>query len=504
MVNIDLRFYARLLLRRLPLFIAIVVFVSACGVTAAWLLPSRYLASAKVLAEAPQIPTELARSTVPTSSVEQLQIIEQEITTRSNLLSLARTLNIYAGRSDVMTDADIVEDVRKHVRFEQVRLDSPEGRPSSATLFTVSFDADNADLAANVVNTLVKSILERNVSLRITSATDTQQFFQQEVTRLGLLLSELDRKILTFKDQNINALPDSIEFRRTQQSADLDRLMLLDREEASLRSRRNSLIQLHQISGQSRTGTATPEQQMLADLKRTLSEQLAVFSADGPTIIALKARIEAMQATLKSAPRGPEGSSTATQPLSELDMQLADIDNQLQFIAADKAAASTRLNEIAKSIAATPANETALNGMERDRLNIQAQYNATVAKMAEASIGEQVEFRSKGGRFSIVEPAVAPPKPTSPNRRRIVAGAVLVGLALAFAVIVGLELLNKTIRRPSEIVDLFGIQPLVSIPHIAATNESRRQLPALAAAVVPGRASLVWQRTRGSTHEHHG
>src|SRR5690606_38155425 len=87
--NIDFRFYLWLFLRRLPLFLTVVVLVAGLGIALTLLWPPSYQATAKILVESPQIPADLAKSTVPTSAAEQFQIIQEDVLSRESLLSLA-------------------------------------------------------------------------------------------------------------------------------------------------------------------------------------------------------------------------------------------------------------------------------------------------------------------------------------------------------------------------------------------------------------------------------
>ncbi|MGO4611149.1 hypothetical protein AB4142_32945, partial [Variovorax sp. 2RAF20] len=78
--------------------------------------------SAKVLVEAPQIPSELARSSVAIGAIEQLQVLQQQIITRKNLIELANRLGIYADTEERPADDDIVADLRSRISFEQLAL----------------------------------------------------------------------------------------------------------------------------------------------------------------------------------------------------------------------------------------------------------------------------------------------------------------------------------------------------------------------------------------------
>ena len=495
MGNIDLNFYFSLLLRRLPYLIAIVSVALLSAIAATRLISPVYSSSAKILSEAPQIPVELARSTVPLGAVEQLQILQQQITTRDDLIALANRLAVYADMKKKPIGDDIVRDMRSRIKFEQLQFDT-QGRDQGATVFSVSFLAGKPDMAARVANELAAMILDRNQRQRTDRAGSTLQFFNQTVARLSADLNRLEADILKFKTENKDTLPESLDFRRSQQGSLQERLISLEREETDLRTKRGNLIATYTTTGQL-VGTAplTPEQQILADLNRALAEQLAIFSETSPNIKALRARIASLQNSLLSSP-SPDAKSESSllknkpRP-SGLDLQLSDIDNRLRAVAAEKTSVAHAIEGLTRSIAGTAASETVLNSLERNRQNIQMQYNAAIARRAEALTGEQIEMRSDGGRFSLLETATPSIRAISPQRTRIVALGGAAGIGLGLAIIVLLEMLNKTIRRPAELTQLLQSQPLATIPTIRPSNKGyfpnrrRRMAAMLAAGLTP-------------------
>jgi len=115
-MNLDLRFYAALFLRRIHYFLILLALGGGIGITLAIVLPPVYRAEALLLVENQQIPDELAATTVQTETTEQLQIIQQRILTRDSLLEMANRLSIYAPRpgevAERMPADEIVEDMR--------------------------------------------------------------------------------------------------------------------------------------------------------------------------------------------------------------------------------------------------------------------------------------------------------------------------------------------------------------------------------------------------------
>ena len=94
-MKIDFRYYLSVFWRRFPYFIVVAAFFTSIGVTVAVLLPTEYEATATLLVESAQIPDELASATVRTAPTEQLQIIEQRLMTRANLLDTANRLEVF-------------------------------------------------------------------------------------------------------------------------------------------------------------------------------------------------------------------------------------------------------------------------------------------------------------------------------------------------------------------------------------------------------------------------
>lgn len=478
----ELRFHLSRFLRRLHWFLLCVIAGSTIGLTLAHVLPSVYVAKARLLVEPEQIPDNLAASTVQTATTEQLEIIQQRLLTRDTLLDMANRFDIYANASDGTAsrrDADrIVDDMRQRIAIQTTGGILPRG-PVRATLVAVSFQAEQADLAATVTNALVTRILRENVSMRTASARQTLQFFQQEVSRLDTALSTRGSAIRAFQEANQDALPDSLDFRRNQQTAQQERLLQLNRDASALRERRNTLIALQDAAtatGVTATATMqqTPEQQRLQRLRDEMSAQTAILSPQNPKIRILQSQIESL-ATVVDAQQDRVSAIQGSPLLGGVDLQLAEIEAQFDFLASQTSQAAGELANLKASIEATPGNAIALDTLQRDYANIRAQYDQAVANMARAETGDVIEALAKGQRISVIEQAVVPTKPERPNRPVIAAGAIGGGVALGLIVVVLLELMNKGIRRPGDLTQALGIMTFATLPYVQTTEEIRRR-----------------------------
>jgi len=473
----DFKFYMSLFIRRLPYFLVFVALGSAIGFSLASVLPPTYMAQAKLLMEAGQIPSNLATSTVVTDPVETLQVLQQRIMTRGNILEIANRLEIYAEQPNLPAD-QIVADFRSRVVINRVpQPQAPGNRNAPASvLVTVSFQAKTSAMAATVANELVTLILQENVEMRTGVAGQTLDFFVQEVDRLDKALAKQGAAILEFKDKNKDALPDSLPFRQNQEVLETTRLQTLETNEAALSDQRTKLVQLFDATGQvaANTGPQTPEQRQLQGLRDQLTNALAVYAAGNPRIKLLEQQVAA-QEKIVSAQLAGTAAATGGQAMSAFDIQLASLDAQLDYLKTQKDQINIRLEKLRAAIDATPGVTIALDALQRDYNNLQNQYTNAVSNKARAETGELIETLAKGQRISIMEQAVAPRSPTSPNRPLIAAAGVGGGMFVGLAVVLLLELLNRAIRRPVDLTKRLGITPFGTLPYMRTAGEASRR-----------------------------
>jgi uncharacterized protein involved in exopolysaccharide biosynthesis len=462
------KFYWSIFLRRLPYFLIVAIGVGTASVIIARSLPPAYVASMRLIVESPRIPTELAASTVLTPAEEQLQIIEQRLMTRANLLDVANRLQVFENQGEMLPD-QIVEAMRGHTK-----IFSSAGR-NEAALMTLVFEADTGPKTAAVLNEYLTLIQQEDVASRTGRAGQTLEFFEQEVARLSEELAKRSAKVLAFKSENADALPETLDYRLNQQTLLQERLAQLAREVSGLDEQRGRLVQIFESTGQV-TGTVgpaqTPEEEQLEALRSELNQALAVYSAENPRVKMLEARVAQLEKAVSAQPMPTEEVESTGNSL--LDVQLAEIATRRAILEQQRADTATQLERLNDTIARTPPNSIQLDELQLDYENIQRQYNTAVDRLSQASTGERIEVMARGQRISVIDPPAVPDKPAKPNRTMIAGGGGLFGILLGLGLVVLLEILNRSIRRPEELVAKLGITPLATIPYIEMPGRSRR------------------------------
>lgn len=465
----DFRYYFSIFLRRLPYFLVVSTVIGAASVIVAMTLPPAYVSQMTLIVESPQIPDELAASTASTPAQEQLQIVEQRLLTRANLLDIANRLDVFEAQGEMLPDR-ILTAMRARTTVRS------SGRRDAAALMTITFEARSGVIAGGVLNEYLTLILKEDVESRTGRATQTLEFFEQEVARLNEELAERSARILAFKTEHVDALPESLDYRMGQQSLLQERLAQFDRELASLNDQSTRLVQIFEATGQvgALGGPAlTPEQQQLEDLRAQLNDALAIYSETNPRVQLLRARIAQIEEVVNAQPDPDETRETTGNSL--LDVQLSEIATRVKSLEEEKRTTAAQLEALTDTIERTPTNAIRLDELELDYANIQLQYNTAVDRLSRASTGERIEVMSRGQRISVIEPPAVPRQPSKPNRMLIAGGGGFLGILAGLGLVILLEILNRSIRRPADLVAGLGVTPLATIPYVPTSGETVRR-----------------------------
>ncbi len=472
-MNFDFGFYWTLLVRRLPVMTMFVLLFSGLGVVAALKLPETYSTSARLLFEAPQIPDNMVRSTVETGGSEQLDVIEQKLMTRANLIDIANQYKVFENMQQMEPD-----NVYAAMQTATTIRRRGGGRSSAnATMMIINFEGRSPAIVASVVNEYVTLVLQENSRFRVARAENTLEFFVQEVERLNEELSQQNIEIVRFKSENVDALPQDQTYRLERRGLLQDRLEQLSRELRVAEQQRVDLEKQFEAPDVSLVATRSVEDDQLLAGRAELERLTDNYGENNPRVIRLKDRLESLEAYIAA-----ENSVNATdvvvddsaQRLARLEAAQTEADSGIMLIQAQINSTTAEIEELERNIAASPTNALKLEELERDFGILQARYGSAVSNLNSARMGERLEATAQGQRIDVIENASVPRVPSGPNRILIATIGILVGLGLAVGYFILLEALNRSIRRPEELSDRFEIMPIATIPYME--SRSRRLL----------------------------
>lgn len=473
-MNLDIGFYWAILLRRLPVMALFILLLSGLGGVAALQLPNVYSTSARLLLEGPLIPDSMVSSTVRMSGVEQLEIVEQRLLTRANLIDIANKFSAFEDLNQMVPDS-VVKAMRDATTIRRTLAGRGGQR---ATLMTISFDARSPQIAAAVVNEYVTLVLQENAKFRKTRAENTMEFFEQEVQQLNNDLDSQSVAIALFKAENSNALPQDQAYRLGRRTLLQERLGLLERDLKTLEQRRENVIRMFEVRGSLTQGSSGEQlsrhEQQLIESKAELENLLDNYSSEHPAVIRLKKRIDRLEADASAqnaASSGSEEEEEISPEQARFDAVLAEIDSEADALKTTIDNATSELEELLQNTSRSASNAIQLAELERDHEIVQTRYASAVANLNAARMSERLETTAQGQRITVIESANVPSVASGPNRLLIAAIAIVAGIGLAVGYFVLLEVLNRVIRRPAELVERFDTEPITTIPYMESRGE---------------------------------
>jgi uncharacterized protein involved in exopolysaccharide biosynthesis len=303
----------------------LLILVIGTFITVAW--PARYLAEGKILVSSQEIPSDLVRPTVGALANERMQIIEQRIMTRDNLLPLAQKFHLTQSWQGMLLGTEIIDFIRERTHIRPLELNLQSQVRKDAIAFTVGFEYEKPQIAMGVANEIVTMILNQDVRTRTNFASETTKFLERDVNRIEDQLRSLDATI-------------------------------------SQRTR---------LSGGGTTNTDTNARE-LAELRSQLLVMGTIYSQSHPTFRALKRKIEILEKSTAATNASNSQSSASTNKNVNPSEQATSTANPnepgLDALETKKKSLKEELQTATLKVAAARLGESLERGQHSERLEV--------------------------------------------------------------------------------------------------------------------------------------
>ncbi|WP_114967194.1 Wzz/FepE/Etk N-terminal domain-containing protein [Alkalilacustris brevis] len=256
-------------------------------------LPRVYESSAVIQVEQAAVSEQAAPD--GDSAARRLQLIEQQLMVRDNLLAMIDEYGLFAGAS-TLTPTQKVAKLREATRIESIAAPGTNG----VSVLLVTVGLDTPELAAAVANDLAAGVTELGARGQGERTEATLAFFIAEEQRLLDEIEALESEIAAFKTENQALLPDSLAFRRNELTQLEDAALELERELAALERERAALDPLRAV-----------EQRAQAQLDDEISEVAAQHEL-------LAGRIAVLEASVRQTPEAERALNSYERRLQQL------------------------------------------------------------------------------------------------------------------------------------------------------------------------------------------
>ncbi|THB73206.1 MAG: protein GumC [Desulfobacteraceae bacterium] len=459
------------------------------GLAKTLISPRIYQAATLILVQPQAVPANYVRSVISSGIEARISSITQQIMSRSNLEKIINQFGLYKTKEDMYLE-DKIADLRERIEINMTR----SSRRHGAETFAIQFEGTNPERVMQITNTLASYFMDENLKTREAQVIGTSQFLDEELEKIKKTLETKERQLATYRAEHVGGLPSELESNlRT-----LDRLQTqLTNTQNSLREAQNTKGTIQQqiirqkeiveqrnreiISGTTaetgNTGLSSDEL-ALAKSKEELRTLLLKYTERHPDVIKAKSKIgklevkaeEARKKRLEQEGESQEeaqvGSLNADPEIMELEIQLKQIENSIAAYLADIGSLKNKMREHEQRVAQTPEREQELQKLLRDYASIQNVYTSLLDRRLEAELSVNMEKKQKGEQFRVLDYAVKPAKPISPNVRADFVKYFGICCIITGGIIYLIFVFDNSVRRKEDIEELYGLPVLIQIGNI--------------------------------------
>ncbi len=435
--------------RRLPLIATIIVLGILISIYLIVSAPRVYESTAVIQVDTPA--TIVPGSDAALPATRRVQLIEQVLTARANMLEVIDRLELFKDLPE-LSETEKIGALRSSILIESVAASGNPGAPASLAAIVITAQAETPALAAAIANDFANSVVNRDRENRERRIQEAQSFLTTEEQRLTRELSRHDREIAEFSSRHKDALPEAQESLRSE-LAQLDESgATLDRSIMALQRDQLSLV----AGGTDRQGSLV---QQIRSAEVDLAQTRRALPVGHPEIARLEDNLRRLKA-------GGEGSADV------MSRQATLLETQLQELRRQQLSIATRRNQIEKAQADSPQVARDLESMMREQVRLQDQYGEISRQLALIETQSLLLDNDQSERFIILERAVPPEYAAMSNRKKRAMMGAIGSFGLAFAAAFLLEMMNPVLRRADQFARVTGARPVVSLRY----RRSRREI----------------------------
>ncbi len=452
--------YLKALHRHRYTFIIVALLTMTLVTVYSYTIPKKYKADSTVFIETNVI-NRLVRGIAVTPDMDsRIRVLRYSLLSRDILVKTLTEID-----SDIFTKSEAEQQIFISKLKERINI-----RIRGQELFTVSLVDQDPAFAQNFVNTLVSKYVEENISSKRDETYGANRFLQEQIDLFKKKLDAAENAIIEFRKQqgvyfsvDENAVLTEIKLFKAQ----IEQIQLdLD----TMRARKNRLQrQLKSIKPTIDIFSGATGGNGLHALERQLAVLLLKYTDNYPEVIRLKVEIETLKQRI--AENGADdsmqtSSMSSVNPLhQQVQQQLFDVESEISALTAQKKSLERRIVEREASLHDIPENRKKLGVLIQERDSTRGIYDQLLQRIGQSEVSKQMEISNKTATFRIVDPAILPKTPVSPNMVRMILLAIAAGIGCGLGTIFLLDTLDTSIKNPHQLENM-GANIMAIIPTI--------------------------------------
>jgi succinoglycan biosynthesis transport protein ExoP len=336
-------------------------------------------------------------------------------------------------------------------------------RVPNSRLIEVTFEAEDPQLAAQIVNTHLQNYVEQNFRSKYDATIQASNWLSSELEDLRIKVEKSENARIAYERSNQIWQIDEKQDIATSKLSDLSKAVTaaqtdMAEKEAFYRMAVSGNIDALPVAHGGEVITELRKRK--SDIDEQYAEAVNQYGPNFPKVLRIAAQQKEVEDDLDRARK------TLLESVQE-DYTTARNRVQLLQEALDKQKGEA--NDQAEKL-------VQYHILQHDAESNKQLYDGLLQKLKEASITAGL----RSSNIRVVDPALAPASPSRPQKSRNILLAVLMGLVGGVGLALFREYLDNTVKSPDDIETLTGLPSLAVVPSLPGLNAPTGRLSRLA------------------------
>ena len=454
-------------------FIILSLSIMSVIIWGSYFLPKKYEAKSTIFIESNVINNLVKGIAVSPSMEDRIRVLRYAILSRGLVSKVLTDLDV-----DIKDQKKFEEKILVYQKYTQISVKENE-------LFIVSITDPDPKFAMNYINTLVRRYVEENVSGKREEAYGANRFLSDQVAQFKGKLDKADEKIINFRKEKgiymavdeVSVIQDIKQLKTEIDNINVMRNQLMATKNITQTQLKNEEPMTVAFSRHSGSDNAT-----ITALENKMKQLLVRYTENYPEVIRIKAEIEALKKQAEAKPPGAPSGDTTEPEMStmnpvyqQLKQTFLQTEAEIEALDSRKKQLSALIGRKETELRNIPEGKKILADLEKERDGHKNIYEQLLVRVGQSEVSKEMEIGDKATTFRIVDPAVLPMKPVSPQRVKLIFIGIFLGIIGGVGGVVARENFSPSVNSVKTLRNL-GIEVLAVIPKIF--NEEEQQIKA--------------------------
>lgn len=447
--------YLKIVGKRRYLFIGVSLAMMTLFIGGSYLITPKYKADSTVFIESNVINSLVKGLAVTPEMTDRIRVLKYALLSRDTISKVVRAL-----RPDPISKTRLQELVADLQQRTEIRVNGND-------LFTVSVTDRDPHFAQNYINTLISTYVSDSLTGKRNETAGANKFLNQQLEQFKQKLDQAEDNIIAFrKSQGVflaadeKTLLDNVaDYRKQIEEIDL-KVTELNARKKELQSQFKTLKPTVAVVSKN-SETSIPQ------LEARLSQLLVSYTENYPEVVKVRNDLSELKKNLAK-----DGQSDSVHELETINpvyqktqQGIFDTEAEISALQGKKTTLLRLMKQREDELKQVPESQKKLAALIQERDSYRKINDDLMMRLSQSEVSKQMEIGDKAKTFRVVDAALLPIAPVSPNMSRMILLSILAGLGCGVVAALLRENLDHSVKDVLELRDL-GLEVLAVVPGI--------------------------------------